>query len=74
MKAFERNQLNNFRYPEEMAKILDYLGKHGTLNISPEEVERLYEDYSEQEWCASWIIVNDARLSDFAEFLENIEI
>lgn len=73
MKAYIKNK-SDFDYPEEMEKILAYLEKYGTLNISPKEVELKYSEYSEDRWCASWIAVRDHILPDFANWLSEVEV
>ena len=73
MKAFEPNRIQ-FKYWDEMEKILTYLNDNGNLNITPKKVEELYEEYSEDVWCAGWICVNDERLESFANWLSEIEV
>lgn len=82
MKAFIRNTETNFRYPEDMAKILAYLNEHGKLQVSEKTVEKLYFDFSEDRYCASWMGIPDNSydedfpnlLEEFADWLSEIDI
>ena len=73
MKAFERKKVFSFRYPDEMEKILNYLNTVGKIFVSPKKIEELYEDFSEEKYCASWMGVNDELLEQFADWLEDYE-
>lgn len=73
MKAYIQNK-SEFSYPEDMERILAYLEKHGTLNISHREVERLYREYSEDSWCAGWVEATDHKIAGFAKWLSEIEV
>lgn len=82
MKAFIKNTETKFRYPEQMAKILAYLNEHGKLQISEQTVEKLYFDFSEDRYCASWMGIPDKApdedfpnlLEEFADWLSEIDI
>ena len=52
MRAYIPNCENDYRFPEDMERILNYLNANGQLNIKPQRVEELYEAYSEDVWCA----------------------
>ena len=73
MKAYVKNK-SFFDYPDEMEKILTYLEKYGKLNIRAKEVERLYVKYSEEVWCAGWMTVDVHILSEFADWLSEVEV
>lgn len=73
MKAYIQNE-REFDYPEDMERILAYLEKHGTLNISHGEVERLYRKYSEDTWCAGWVEATDRKIAGFAQWLSEVEV
>lgn len=73
MKAYIKNDGQDFLYPDQMEKILDYLKSHGTLQVSAEQVEGYYIMFSE-EHCAGWLIVNDMCLTEFADFLADIDV
>lgn len=73
MKVFERNKTFTFRYPDEMEKILNYLNTIGKIFVSPEKIEDLYEYFSDEKYCASWMTVNDKLLEQFADWLEGFD-
>lgn len=73
MKAYTKRYEHAFYYPEQMAKILQYLEAHGTLHVNARTVEKLYFDFSET-YCASWLIVSDEILEEFADYLAKIDI
>lgn len=75
MKAFERfRDSDNFRHPEDMPLILNYLSQNGKINVSPEQIEELYGNFSEEEYCAGWMTISESTLSAFAEYLSQKEI
>lgn len=69
MKKYERYEINNFSYPEDMELILAYLNEHGKLNITDSAVEDLYYEFSDEQYCASWMSVNEQMLKEFEEWL-----
>lgn len=69
MKVFEKFDNNTFNHTEDMCEILGYLHKRGRVNVSPEEIETLYGDFSEEESCAGWMNVSDDYLEMFADWL-----
>ena len=73
MKAYEPHK-TQFEFWVDMEMILNYLNANGKLNITPERVEELYEGYSEDVWCASWMGVSEEILEDFANWLSEIEV
>ena len=74
MRAYIPNCENDYRFPEDMERILNYLNTNGQLNIKPQKVEELYEAYSEDVWCAGWIMVTDESLESFADWLSEVEV
>lgn len=78
MRAYIPNYEDNFRYPEDMEIILDYLKAYGQLNIKPKMVERCYEDFSEEHYCAGWMSVegdySECILREFAGYLSEIDV
>ena len=48
MKVYDLWKKDNFDYPEEMQKILDYLKAHGDLKVSASTAERLYREFSSE--------------------------
>lgn len=74
MKVYTKNNDSGYRHPEDMKKILDYLGEHGILHVSGSTIERLYSDFSESEYCAGWMGVDDDLLEQFSDWLDEIEL
>lgn len=74
MKVYERNEFNDFTYPDEMKRILDYLNEHGKILVKPSTIESLYYDFSDEHYCASWMCVNDQMLEEFEEWLTEKDI
>lgn len=74
MKAFTFDK-PNFRYPSDMDTILEYLAGKGTLNVSAKRIEELYADFSEDMYCASWMMnITRERLEQFAFWLSRQDI
>ena len=74
MKVYERNESSNFVYPDEMIEILDYLNKHGKILVKPSIIESLYFRFSDEQYCASQMIVNEHILEDFEKWLNEVDI
>ena len=74
MRVYEKHESYDFTYPDEMKRILDYLNEHGTLLVKPLTVEKLYYDFSEDRYCASWLCVSDDVLEEFADWLDKCDI
>lgn len=74
MKVYKKYESSNFTYPDEMKRILDYLNEHGTLFVSGSTIEKLYYEFSEDKYCASWLCVDDNVLAEFADWLEERDI
>lgn len=74
MKAYVPNEKNEFVYAEDMNKILSYLTKNGTINVKESTVERLYEMFSNDIYCASWMGARDEIIEEFAEWLSEYNI
>lgn len=74
MKVYERNGSADFTYPDEMIKILDYLNEHGKILAKPSTIESLYYKFSDEQYCAGWIFVNDEILREFEEWLTKVDI
>ena len=74
MKVYERNENNNFVYPEEMKLILDYLNSHGKILVKESTIEDLYFEFSDDMYCASWMGVNEQRLEEFEDWLNELEL
>ena len=74
MRVYEKNSSQDFTYPDEMKRILNYLDKHGTVLVKPLTIEKLYYEFSEDEYCASWLCVDDDVLEEFANWLNEKDI
>ena len=74
MKVYERNESIDFVYPDEMIKILDYLNKHGKILVEPSTIESLYFSFSNERYCAGWMIVDQELLEEFEEWLTEVDI
>ena len=74
MKVYERNEPDNFTYPDEMKRILDYLNEHGKILVKPSTIESLYYDFSDEQYCASWMCVDEQILEEFENWLTYIDI
>jgi hypothetical protein len=72
MKVYERNK--GFEFPEDMKEIMRYLHANGKVYTDEKTIEKLYGDFSEEEYCAYWMSVNETRLDEFADWLDNKEI
>ena len=71
MRAFE---FYDFKYPDEMWTIINYLKQYGDINVKDMRLEELYEDFSNDVYCAQWMMVSDETLRGFAEYLADIEV
>ena len=74
MRVYKKYESSSFTYPDEMNHILDYLNEHGTLFVSGATIEKLYYEFSEDRYSASWICVDDDVLEEFANWLEEYDI
>lgn len=74
MKVYTKNIPVEFTYPDEMAHILKYLNENGKIHVSAATIEELYYRFSDECYCAGWIRVDDERLEEFANWLDNIDI
>lgn len=72
MKVYTPNK-EDYTYPDEMEKILDYLSKHGKIHVSGKTIERLYEDFSDTRYCAGWMCVSNELLEEFADWLSEVD-
>lgn len=74
MRVYIKKEEPKFRYPEDMEKILTYLREHGEVKVSDKTIEQFYEDFSDEEYCAGWMVVDDQMLEEFADWLNKKEI
>lgn len=73
MRVYEKHDSQDFDYPDDMKRILDYLNEHGTLLVKPLTVEKLYRDFSKDRY-AVWLYVDDDVLEEFANWLDELDI
>ena len=73
MRVYEKHDSQDFDYPDDMKRILDYLNEHGTLLVKPLAVEKLYHDFSKDRY-AVWLYVDDDVLQEFANWLYELDI
>ena len=73
MRVYEKHDSQDFDYPDDMKRILDYLNEHGTLLVKPLTVEKLYHDFSKDRY-AVWLHVDDDVLEEFANWLDELDI
>ena len=74
MRVYEKHSSQDFDYPDEMKRILDYLNEHGTILVKPLTIEKLYYEFSEDSYCARWLRVDDNVLEEFSNWLDNYDI
>ncbi len=74
MRVYEKHSSQDFDYPDEMKRILDYLNEHGTILVKPLIVEKLYYEFSEDRYWARWLRVNDNILEGFSNWLDEYDI
>ena len=75
-------------HPEDTPKIIQYLKERGEVFVTPKTIEKLYENFSDKKFSASWINI-DAKidrwndedkletisiLDEFIEWLEEINL
>lgn len=51
--------------------VLDYLDEHGTILVNESAIESLYSEFSDKIYSCCWITVDDERLEEFEEWLNN---
>lgn len=74
MKAYVKNKVVNYTYPDDMEYILKYLNEHGKILVKPSTIELLYFRFSEERYCASWVCVDYQVLKEFENWLIGINI
>ena len=71
---FERSHEEEcyIQYPEDVKKIREYLEKIGTLEATDAEIDDYWSQYSDEKFCAGWmVVVNEDMLDMFADWLES---
>ena len=74
MKVYVKNAQYKYQFPEDMERILTYLNENGELFVDGFTVEKLYEKFSDECYCAGWITVDHYTLSEFADWLEKYDL
>lgn len=74
MKVYIRHNGGCYDYPIQMEKILNYLTERGALIVPGSTVERLYRDFSDEKYDASWMTVTPEILEKFEEWLAEVEL
>lgn len=77
MKVYTLNKeidYSEYTYPEDVKKIMDYLEKHGEIHVSVDTIVNLYYTFSDDEYCAGWIGVDEDTLRHFAEWLDECNL
>lgn len=76
MRVYIPNEERNktFTYPDEMARIMEYLSGHGLVNVPAESIEHYYRVFSDEKYSAGWICVDSDILPEFANWLSEWEV
>ena len=74
MRVYKKHSSQVFDYPDDMKRILDYLNEYGTILVEPSTIEKLYYEFSDDRYCASWMCVNDDLLEEFSNWLNKYDI
>ena len=69
-KYFKLNTPETFRYPDDLKNIKSYLEEKGTIYCTDKELEKLWEEFSDTEYSASWLSPDSESLERFAEWLD----
>lgn len=71
MKLFEFNETYScdFTYPEHCKYIWEQLNKLGNPRFGKRELEDLWRDFSEERYCAVFMMPNDILVKEFANWL-----
>lgn len=79
-KFYELKKDTKSIYSEELAEIIRYLSKHGTLFCSEKQVKELYEEFSSVCYSAGWMTVfrssgatDNQLLEEFAFWLDSYD-
>ena len=74
MVVYKLYNEESYDHPVDMKKILTYLESYGELYVNGSTVEKLWYRFSDRQYCAGWIGVNESTLSCFAEWLDGAEL
>lgn len=70
-KYFEK--YNNVEYYEDLKKIMIELSKYGYFKGSIRTLNNLWRIFSEECYCAGFLIPDNESVSEFANWLDNYE-
>lgn len=73
MKVYNKYNRNRFGYPKDMELILDHLRKNGEILVNESTIESLYYDFSYENYAAGWMRVDEQRLEEFTDWLDEYE-
>ena len=75
MKPFIPYKNEKLYRPNDTLKIIQYLKERGEIKVTPKTIERLYEEFSDDRYCAGWMGI-DAKIEryNFDDELEEISI
>lgn len=73
MKVYLRNEKNNYRYPDEMTKIINYLNCCGKILVRDSTIEDLYYEFCEERYDTGWLSVDKQILEEFENWLNEFE-
>ena len=65
---------NDFTFPEDMMRILNYLNARGKIIVKDSTIEHLYRSFSDEKYCAGWMCVSEEILAEFEEWLNELEL
>lgn len=77
MKAFISFASNEaVRYPEDARRIKAFVEQRGVVQFEPTlaNYECLWQQYSEDAWCAGHMAVSDQLLLSFVDWLQDLQI
>jgi hypothetical protein len=61
------NFKGKINYPDDVARLKRHIPELET--VTDEAVQYLYHTFSEDLWCASWLIMNRDSIEEFREYL-----
>lgn len=67
------SKYKNFEYDEDLKTIFDELCHYGYYKGSIETLDKLWRIFSEEYYCASFLIPDGDSIREFADWLDNYE-
>lgn len=71
-KYFEKFKINEY-YEDYLYKIMEELGHYGYFKGSIETLNQLWRIFSEECYCAGFLIPDSKSIGEFADWLDNYE-